>query len=264
MRVLNVAFYHFFPLQDPNQVKLSLRTKLETTALKGTLILAPEGINGVWAGPESEVRAALDVLQAELGLQDLRWKESFSGSIPFEHLVFKVKAEIVTFRVPELSPPPDTAGRLNPKELAEWYSQGKDFIVLDTRNEFEFRLGRFAGAKSLEVNQFVKFASAAETLGEDWKSKPIVTYCTGGIRCEKAAPFLASLGFSDVYQLDGGILGYFEAMGGSHWEGECFVFDQRVAVDPALAPTGARLCSVCQGPIPKASARCIHCDKENT
>jgi UPF0176 protein len=264
MRVLNVAFYHFVTIDEPQALRAKIRDELKALPIKGTLIIAPEGINGVWAGPEAEVRNAMAVLSQDSRFKEIRFKESFSDFIPFEHLVFKVKAEIVTFRVAELSPPPPSAGRIQPHELAAWYREGKDFIVLDTRNEFEFRLGKFSGAKSLEVNQFVKFAGAAESLGEDWRNKPVVTYCTGGIRCEKAAPYLASLGFSDVYQLDGGILGYFEAMGGKNWEGECFVFDQRVALDPALAPTGAHLCSHCQGPIPLGAPRCIHCAKEGT
>ncbi|MGE3262667.1 MAG: rhodanese-like domain-containing protein [Bacteriovoracia bacterium] len=259
MRVLNVAFYHFAPLEQPDRLRRHLKEQLDPTSLKGTLILAPEGINGVWAGPEEEVRAALSLLQAQPAFQELRWKESFSDSIPFEFLAFKLKPEIVTFRVPEVSPPPATSGRIQPLDLAAWYDQGKEFVVLDTRNEFEFRLGRFSEARSLHLKQFVEFAEAAGTLQDDWKKKPIVTYCTGGIRCEKAAPYLASLGFEEVYQLDGGILGYFEAVGARHWEGECFVFDQRVALDPKLTPTGARLCPKCQGPIPKVNQDCIHC-----
>lgn len=261
MRVLNVAFYHFASLAKPTRLRDHLRAELQTTSLKGTLILAPEGINGVWAGPEAEVRRALGLLAATPEFAPLKWKESFSEEIPFDHLVFKLKPEIVTFRVPEVTPPPK-AGRIEPKELANWYEEGKDFLVLDTRNEFEFRLGKFAQAQSLQLKQFVEFAKAADEIPAEWKNKPIVTYCTGGIRCEKAAPFLNILGFEQVYQLDGGILGYFEKMGGKHWEGDCFVFDQRVALDPNLAPTGARLCTHCQGPVPAERTDCLHCGKE--
>lgn len=260
MRILNVAFYHFKNIEDPRALKDRLERALADSSIRGTLILAPEGINGVWAGEEAAVRAALHLLQ-ENGFLDLKWKESFSDSIPFAKLSFKLKPEIVTFRVPELSPPPATAGRIRPKELAEWYDQGRDFVVLDTRNEYEVKLGKFEGAHSLAVDHFVDLAEAAKQMPDEWRNKPVVTYCTGGIRCEKAAPYLSALGFSEVYQLDGGILGYFEAVGGKHWEGECFVFDQRVALDPELRATGARLCPHCQGPIPKNETACIHCGK---
>jgi UPF0176 protein len=263
MRILNVAFYHFSPIAEPAVLREKLRAELSGSPLRGTLILAAEGVNGMWAGPEGEVRRALGLLCAEPGFAGLKWKESFSEKIPFAQLVFKLKPEIVTFRIPEVSPPPP-AGRISPAELLGWYESGKDFLVLDTRNEFEFKLGKFAQAESLQLKQFVEFASAARELPEEWKRKPIVTYCTGGIRCEKAAPYLNTLGFAEVYQLDGGILNYFEKVGGRHWEGECFVFDQRVALDPELKPTGAELCEFCQGPIPRRDEACPHCGRART
>lgn len=261
MHILNVAFYHFAPLASPEALRAHLKERFQGFSMRGTLILAPEGLNGVWAGPEEEVRSALEAVRAEPGFSDLQWKESWSDSIPFAQLMFKLKPEIVTFRIPEVSPPPATAGRIAPSQLADWYKSGKKFRVLDTRNEFEYRLGKFAGAESLGIGQFVEFAAEASKLGPDWKSVPVVTYCTGGIRCEKAAPYLASLGFEEVYQLDGGILGYFEKEGGKNWEGECFVFDQRVALDPALKATGAVLCESCQGPIPLGAEKCPHCGR---
>ena len=257
--ILNVAFYHFTPLADPAGLKVLLQKEMSGLPVKGTLILAPEGLNGFWAGPEDDVRRSLSFLQKAISLPDLRWKESFSDSIPFVRLEFKLKPEIVTFRVPAVSPPPANAGRISPAELANWYREKKDFVVLDTRNEYEVRLGRFAGAESLGVDHFVDFAEAARQAPDEWKKKPVVTYCTGGIRCEKAAPYLAQLGFEEVYQLDGGILGYFESQGGKNWEGECFVFDQRIALQPDLQASGARLCHNCQGPIPATQETCIHC-----
>jgi UPF0176 protein len=258
MRYLNASFYQFSALEDPAAWGRALREELRAFRLKGTLILAPEGLNGFLAGEPAAVRAALGALRAHAPFAGIDVKESESDEIPFGKFTVKVKKEIVTFRVPGHNPLESAAPRLTPKELARWYAEGKDFLVLDTRNEYEVRLGKFKGARSLSLKHFVELPSALAPELEAFRGKPVVTYCTGGIRCEKAAPYLRHLGL-DAYQLDGGILRYFEHQGGDNWEGECFVFDQRVAVAPDLSATGARLCRSCQGPVPAAAAACIHC-----
>jgi UPF0176 protein len=183
-------------------------------------------------------------------------KESYSDSLPFEKLCFKVKSEIVTFREPGFSPLTAEAPRLSPTELDRWYAGGEDFVVVDTRNDYETKIGAFRGAHLLPLKHFVNFPAAAAGLPEGWKKKKLLTYCTGGIRCEKAAPYLRSLGFN-AYQLEGGILNYLERSG-KNWEGECFVFDQRVALKADLSPSGATLCPRCQGPVP-AGKTCPQC-----
>lgn len=258
MDLLNVAFYRFASLENPELWKERIESAYKDINVKGTLLLAEEGLNGFLAGPEPEVRRALDFLRGHKEFKALTAKESRSNFIPFEKLAVKVKKEIVTFRVPGCGPLVRSAKRISPEELAALYDRGEEFTILDTRNEYEIRLGKFVGAESLQVDHFVDFAAKAKSLPAAEKKKKIITYCTGGIRCEKAAPYLESLGFEDVAQLDGGILNYFEKVGGKHWEGECFVFDQRIALDPALQPTGATLCPKCQGPIPKG-ASCPHC-----
>ena len=256
---LNAAFYCFSPLARDQLPRLREEwlPRLRALGLKGTVILAPEGINGFLAGAEGAVREALDFIRSLPALRSLSAKERRSAGVPFRKLSIKLKQEIVTFRVEGVKP--TEAPRLSPAELARWYEQGLDFLMLDTRNEYEFRLGSFEGAHNPGLGHFVDFAEAAKKLPGEWKNKPVVTFCTGGIRCEKAAPYLASLGFRQVYQLDGGILAYLESQGGRHWRGECFVFDDRVALDASLAPTGAALCPRCQGPNPKAAAHCLHC-----
>lgn len=256
--MLNVAFYHFTHLDEPAELRRRWESSFTQLELKGTVILAREGVNGFLAGTEAAIRDALGLIQADARFTGLRWKESTSPEIPFRHLAFKLKEEIVTFREPSVSPPP-AAPRLAPAELRRWYESGKDFVILDTRNEYEFRLGHFAGAISAGLEHFVDFREAAKRLPEEWKEKPLVTYCTGGIRCEKAAPYLAQLGFRNVYQLDDGILGYLEREGGAHWEGECFVFDERIALDATLRATGATLCPKCQGPNAAVDVNCRHC-----
>ncbi|HEY8278058.1 MAG TPA: rhodanese-like domain-containing protein [Bdellovibrionota bacterium] len=261
MQQLNAAFYCFAELGDPGALKRDLRPSLERLGVRGTVIIAPEGINGFLAGGREAVQKALELLRSFTPFAGLRSKESSSTGVPFEKLCIKVKKEIVTFRRPGHSPleTDAVAGRLSPAELDSWFRDRKEFVLLDTRNSYESRLGTFRGAHTPAMDHFVEFPSLVESLPEDWKKKPVVTFCTGGIRCEKAAPFLAAQGFENVWQLEGGILGYFEAMGGKHWEGECFVFDQRVALGPDLAPTGARLCPHCQGPVPSSHSSCIHC-----
>ncbi len=259
MAQLNTAFYCFAPLCGLPALKKSWLQSLEELGVKGTIILAPEGINGFLAGPSTAVRTALAMVRSLPPLSGLRVKESHSAKVPFAKLCIKLKKEIVTFRVAELSPLQPGAKRIQPAELANWYSQGREFIALDTRNQYEAKLGTFANSVSLPINHFTELATAAQALPEDWKKKQVVTFCTGGIRCEKAAPYLESIGFENVLQLDGGILGYFEAMGGAHWQGECFVFDERVALGPDLLPTGAFLCKKCQWPVPQEAQSCIHC-----
>lgn len=259
MAQLNAAFYAFASLSELPPLRERWLSALKLLGVKGTIILAPEGINGFLAGSEKPLREALDLIRSQPGLSEMRVKESTSRAIPFRKLCIKLKKEIVTFRVPEFSPPARTAARIQPAELAKWYSEGRDFIALDTRNAFEAHIGTFENAITLPIDNFVDLAEEAKRLPDSWKTKPIVTFCTGGIRCEKAAPYLASLGFEKVLQLEGGILGYFEAVGGKHWNGECFVFDDRIALGPDLLPTGASLCPRCQWPISGESQACTHC-----
>lgn len=259
-RILNLAFYKFVPIADPIKLKEEIQEMLGSLSIKGTLILAHEGMNGFLSGPTEATQKAFGFLKSLDFFHDLVAKESESDFIPYSRFNVKVKKEIVTFRVDELTPPKALGKRISPEELSSWYKNGEDFVILDTRNEFEFQLGAFDGAQSLNITHFVDFADAVKPNLEKWKDKKIVTFCTGGIRCEKAAPYIASLGHSEVYQLDGGILKYFETVGGSHWHGECFVFDHRVAVNPELKPTGARLCKGCHMPVQK-DIICSQCGK---
>ncbi len=260
MTQLNAAFYCFAPLENTASLRAEWRPKLEELGVKGTIILAPEGVNGFLAGTASALREALALIRSLPVLSGLEAKESLSSEIPFEKLRIKLKKEIVTFRVPGVSPVEVApAPRISAAELEQWYEENRDFIILDTRNSYEVKLGTFKNAVDPGIGHFVDFAEAAQKLPEDWKQKTVVTFCTGGIRCEKAAPYLQSLGFENVRQLDGGILKYFETTAAKNFEGDCFVFDGRVALDRKLRPTGATLCDCCQGPVPAASLTCLHC-----
>ena len=268
--VLNLSAYRFTPFAAGDLVPLRDRLRLLTRELelRGTILLSTEGINLFVAGP----RDATDVLLAELrtlpGLADLTPKESPSDERPFNRMLVKIKKEIIAFGVEGIDPARDPAPRLAPETLKQWLDEGRPVTLLDTRNDYEIRLGTFKGALVPGIDHFRDFPDAVRRLPESLKHSPVVTFCTGGIRCEKAAPFLRREGFDDVYQLDGGILKYFELCGGEHYSGDCFVFDRRVGVDASLRETDAVLCFACQMPLTLAEQQdpryvpdisCPHC-----
>lgn len=218
-------------------------------ALKGTILLAPEGINFFIAGAAEAVEELLGVLRALPGLEDLAPKYSFSDEQPFSRMLVRLKKEIIAFGVESIDPARYTSPRIEAKQLKQWLDEGKPVVLYDTRNDYEVKLGTFRNAIPAGIDHFRHFPDAVAKLPEEMKDAPVVTFCTGGIRCEKAAPFLEQAGFKNVYQLEGGILKYFEEVGGDHYDGECFVFDYRVGVDPALRETGSAVCFACQAPL---------------
>jgi len=249
--VLNLSFYRFLPLGT--EEILSLRPRIKELALsydlKGTVILAPEGLNGFLAGSAEKVREFFPQFEAlHSGFAKLDPKESFSDDRPFTRLLVKVKKEIIPMGVPSVKPLESTGARLDPEVLKDWYDQGKDFVIIDTRNQYEMDLGSFENAVNPNLKTFRQFPNWLREAAQnpDYQGKPWVMFCTGGIRCEKATALAQEYGLPEVYQLEGGILRYFEKVGGAHYQGECFVFDQRVAVDPCLQETNATQCFGCR------------------
>jgi UPF0176 protein len=179
-------------------------------------------------------------------------------------MLVKVKKEIIAFGVPGVDPARAPSPKLKPAELKRWLDEGRPLVLFDTRNSYEVRMGTFRGALAPPLWNFRDFPRAVAALPPELKARPVVMFCTGGIRCEKAGPYLASLGYRDVYQLDGGILKYFEEVGDAHFEGECFVFDERVGVDASLRPTGSALCFRCQMPLTVADQRDVRYVYEKT
>jgi UPF0176 protein len=238
MKILNVAAYRFVALDHLPQLRASLKLRGAELGLKGTILIAAEGINLFLAGAAANVEAFLETLLADARFASIEVKRSRSAKQPFLRLLVKVKREIVSMRRPEIDPCATPAPRLAPQELKRWLDEGREFVLLDTRNQFEVELGSFKTALALGLKSFSDFPRATPILPEALKDEPIVTFCTGGIRCEKAAPWLISQGFREVYQLDGGILNYFEQCGGAHFRGQCFVFDQRAALDAKLRESG--------------------------
>lgn len=257
MQIAHIAGYKFTELTALDALRASLQVQCETAALKGTILLSPEGINLNLAGTIPAIAEFTSILTKQPLFADMRFHRTYADQQPYKRLKVKLKEEIITFRQGEaVAPLVERAPDITPSTLKQWLDEKRDITLLDTRNDYEFRFGAFTGAVNLHIDHFGTLPQALQNLD---KHKPLVMYCTGGIRCEKAALYMENQGFAEVYQLDGGILGYFAAEGGAHYEGECFVFDERVALAPDLNSHGTRQCTHCQGPIPAASLVCPAC-----
>lgn len=237
--VLNVSAYLFTRIDDPASLRPVLRERASEAGLRGTILLAEEGINLFLAGEATAVRDFLDELRVDERFRALAAKESWSDEVPFGRLLVKVKSEIIRMDRPAVRPQDGRAPAVSPDTLRRWLDRGADddgreVVLVDTRNAFEVDYGTFVGARDWRIERFTQFPDAADSHRDELEGKTVVSFCTGGIRCEKAALHLRAQGV-DAYQLDGGILGWFEAQGGAHWSGDCFVFDGREALDPALA-----------------------------
>ncbi|MDP1580664.1 MAG: sulfurtransferase [Candidatus Didemnitutus sp.] len=250
--IVNLSAYKFAPLEGLPELKEQLKAIADAGNLRGTILLSPEGINLFVAGERAALQVLIDAIRTVPGLADLTPKESPSAEKPFNRMLVKIKKEIIAFGVPGIDPARRPAPKLTPRQLKQWLDEGRPVTLLDTRNDYEVRMGTFRGAVPAGIDHFRDFPTAVARLPEELKAQPIVMFCTGGIRCEKAGPFMVQAGFEQVHQLDGGILKYFEECGGAHYEGECFVFDRRVGVDPALRETESQLCFNCQMPLTAA------------
>ncbi|MGA2550932.1 MAG: sulfurtransferase [Burkholderiaceae bacterium] len=259
MQIVNIAGYKFVALSDPKAWRTPLRSTCVALGLKGTVLLAPEGINLFLAGAQGSIDAILEYLrcdpQFEGAFADLRVKTSLSEHQPFRRMLVRIKKEIITLREPAVVPEKGRAPAVSAQTLRRWLDRGTDengrpIVLLDTRNAFEVSLGSFDGAHQLHIRHFGEFPEAfrreLSSGSLEIEGKHVVTFCTGGIRCEKAALLIGSDPSISVSQLDGGILQYFEDVGQAHWRGECFVFDHRVALDPALRETGTAQCFACR------------------
>ena len=231
--IANIAAYKFVSIDDAGDLRNHFRDLCLGLGLKGTILLAPEGINLFLAGPRDAISAFLADLVRDTRFAAIEPKWSWSDFVPFKRLRVKLKKEIVTLRFAGLDSANAPAPVITAVELKRWYEEGRNFAILDTRNEWEFAAGTFENALNPHLHSFSEFPLSIEAL-ENLKEKTVVTFCTGGIRCEKAAPLLLLQGFREVYQLQGGILKYFQECGGTHWQGNCVVFDERGALDPQL------------------------------
>ena len=246
-----VSFYRFLDIEDPQQLRDELRDQCEKRQLLGTILIAREGVNGTIAGAASELRSVMTWIDDRLVLTepiDARWSES--GEAPFRRMRVKVKKEIVTLGRPDIRPQQKTGIHVRPEQ---WNAiiEDPNVVVVDTRNHYEVEVGTFPRAIDPDTDSFRQFNEFAIRLAANYRDRPVAMFCTGGIRCEKATALLLELGFEQVYQLQGGILNYLSAVPAeeNRWNGECFVFDTRVAVDRDLAEGGYVQCHACRRPL---------------
>ena len=244
--ILNISTYKFVPLADTLALRDTLTARALALSLKGTILLAEEGINLFLAGPAQAVRNFISQLQTDARFADIAPKESWSASQPFRKMLVKVKGEIIRMNHPAIQPAQGRAPAVDAHTVKRWLDQGHDdlgrpVVTLDTRNTYEVDEGTFSGAIDWRLSKFTEFPDALQAHKAELADKTVISFCTGGIRCEKAAIYMRESGLPHVYQLEGGILKYFEDTGGAHYQGGCFVFDERRALAPDLSTVGIDL-----------------------
>ncbi|HYD80959.1 MAG TPA: sulfurtransferase [Paucimonas sp.] len=272
---VNISAYKFVSFHDTVEKRPEFRAKCEELGLKGTILLSPEGINMFLAGLREQIDSYLAWLREDPRFADIEAKESYSEKQPFTKMLVKLKREIITMKNPLIRPEEGRAPAVDAKTLKRWLDQGHDdngkpVVMMDTRNAFEVDVGTFKNTIDYRITKFSEFPDVVARHKEELADKTIVTFCTGGIRCEKAAIHMQNVGYKDVYQLEGGILKYFEEVGGAHYDGDCFVFDYRTALNPQLEETATAQCFACRAvvtpreqlsPYYIPGESCPHCKK---
>lgn len=242
-QILNISCYKFVALPDAVDLRQPCLDQALACQLKGTILIAEEGINFFLAGRAEDVHGFVDWLRADTRFADLAPKESWSATQPFRKMLVKVKNEIIRMNHPSIRPAQGRAPAVTPETAKRWLDQGHDdegrtVVTLDTRNQFEVDAGTFKNALNWGITKFTEFPEAVQAHLSELQDKTVISFCTGGIRCEKAAIYMRNAGLPHVYQLEGGILKYFEEVGSAHYEGGCFVFDERRAVGADLSAVG--------------------------
>ena len=237
--ILNIAAYLFVSLDNLTELRTKLLHQCNTRELKGTILLTGEGINMFLAGKDVELRGFLDWLRQDSRFSPIEAKESWSEAQPFKKMLIKIKKEIIRMNHPAIRPEEGRAKFISPKKLQEWLDRGTDdlgrpVVMIDTRNAFEVDYGTFENAIHFNINKFTEFPQAISAHKDALADKTLVSFCTGGIRCEKSGLYMREIGIEHSYQLEGGILKYFEEVGSAHYQGSCFVFDERKALEPNL------------------------------
>lgn len=250
-QIVNIAAYKFVTFDDTVAQRPRFQALCTDLGLKGTILLSPEGINLFLAGTRSAIDQFLAFLRSDTRFADIEVKESLSEKQPFNRMLVRLKREIITMKHPLIKPELGRAPAVEAATLKRWLDQGHDdqgkpVVMMDTRNAFEVDVGTFENTIDYRIEKFSEFPAIVEREKEALNDKTIVTFCTGGIRCEKAAIHMKNIGYDSVYQLEGGILKYFEEVGGAHYQGDCFVFDHRTALNPQLQETETRQCFACR------------------
>jgi UPF0176 protein len=248
---VNIAAYKFITLDNLEEMRTQYQALCNELGLKGTVLLTPEGINMFLSGPREHIDQYLAWVRSDARLADLEAKESLSNEQSHKRMLVKIKKEIITMRMPLIKPELGRAPSVDARTLKRWLDQGVDddgvpVVMMDTRNAFEVDVGTFDNTLDYRIDKFTEFPAVVAAHKDELQGKTVVTFCTGGIRCEKAAIHMQEIGYDRVYQLEGGILKYFEEVGGDHYTGDCFVFDYRTALSPSLEPTETVQCFACR------------------
>jgi UPF0176 protein len=253
MTLVVATFYKFIQLPDFVEMQNPLLVFCQGEGIKGTILLAPEGINGTVAASCDRILALFSFLRSDSRFADLEYSDSLAQKEPFERMKVKLKKEIVTLGLPEINPGERTGIYVSPQDWNQLISD-PDVVVIDTRNHYEVGIGTFKGSVNPNTESFSDFPEYVHQQLDPNKHQKVAMFCTGGIRCEKASAYMLAQGFSEVYHLQGGILKYLEEISPeqSLWEGECFVFDERVAVSHGLTAGTYGICTACGHPISKA------------
>jgi UPF0176 protein len=254
--IIVAALYQFTRFPEPASLRPGLLDVAVAKGVKGSLLLAPEGINGTIAGTRDGVDAVLAAIRALPGCEGLEWKESHSESMPFGRMKVRLKREIVTMGQPDVDPLARVGNYVQPKDWNALIAD-PDTVVIDTRNDYEVAIGTFQGAVDPGTRAFGEFPEWWQANRERFAGKRVAMFCTGGIRCEKSTNYLLGQGLNEVYHLKGGILKYLEEVPAdeSLWQGECFVFDDRVSVGHGLKPGGLKACGACRRPVTEEGQR---------
>ena len=251
MNIANITGYKFTPITDTKLLQEKIINLSEENNLKGTVLISDKGINFSVAGLIENTCKFVKVIKKDKQFSDIDIKTTFNEYQPFRKMLVRIKKEIISMGVDEINPYELTGEKIKPLELNKKLDAGEDVILLDTRNEYEVRLGTFENAIDLNLDSFRDFPTKINGLREQIGDKEIVMFCTGGVRCEKASALMLKSGFKNVKQIDGGVINYFKETGGAHWKGDCFVFDDRVALDKELNETDYVLCFRCREPLNK-------------
>ncbi len=251
MNIANITGYKFTPIDDELLLRETILKYSTDLNLKGTVLISSKGLNFSVSGTKKNIDNFIVFIHSDKRFSDVDIKITYNKYQPFRKMLVRIKKEIISMGVEEINPFQFTGQKISPKELNSKLDNNEEIVLLDTRNEYEVRLGTFKNALDLDLDSFRDFPEAIEKLREELNGKEVVMFCTGGIRCEKASALMLENGFENIKQIEGGVINYFKETGGKHWNGDCFVFDDRVALNTDLIETDYVLCFRCREPLNK-------------
>jgi len=251
MNIANITGYKFTPIDDELLLRENILKYSTDLNLKGTVLISSKGLNFSVSGTKKNIDNFIVFIHSDKRFSDVDIKITYNKYQPFRKMLVRIKKEIISMGVEEINPFQFTGQKISPKELNSKLDNNEEIVLLDTRNEYEVRLGTFKNALDLDLDSFRDFPEEIEKLREELNGKEVVMFCTGGIRCEKASALMLENGFENIKQIEGGVINYFKETGGKHWNGDCFVFDDRVALDTDLIETDYVLCFRCREPLNK-------------